>query len=119
MIKKTVLITLCLLVTALAEYKQAPYASWAHSHWVWMSGKTQTQAGMEDMVKEYSRRGIPVGADNIDSSWTTDYSNFIWNTSLFPSPKTMINNFHQQNIRVIAWITSVIDETSSNYAEAK
>lgn len=71
------------------------------------------------MVKEYIKRNIPVGAVNIDSGWTTGYNNFIWNTSKFPNPHDMINGFHQQNIRVIAWVTSMVNKESSNYVEAK
>lgn len=113
------IILLVIVGTALCEYKAAPYASWAHSHWVWQNGGTQTQASLEDMVAQYTKRGIPVGALNIDSDWTTSINNFIWNTSKFPSPKNLINRMHQQNIRVIAWVTSVINTDATNYAEAK
>jgi alpha-glucosidase (family GH31 glycosyl hydrolase) len=100
----------CIIFTALAEYKQAPYANWAHSHWVWQNVFEQSQSSIENMVKEYTRRGIPVGAVNIDAGWATAYNNFIWNTTKFPTPKAMINNFHQQNIRVILWVGSILNQ---------
>lgn len=115
---KTLIVVVC-VHAVLCAYKEAPYASWAHSHWVWQNGGTQTQASLEDMVKQYTRRGIPVGALNIDSDWATGSNNFIWNKKKFPNPKSLINTMHQQNIRVIAWVTSVVNNDSSNYAEGK
>jgi alpha-glucosidase (family GH31 glycosyl hydrolase) len=114
MFRQIIVINL-LVCLALSQFKEAPYASWAHSHWVWQNGKEQNQANLENMVKEYLKRDIPVGAVNVDSAWTTGFNNFIWNNSKFPNPKGMISSFHQQNIKVIAWVTSMVNKESSNY----
>lgn len=71
------------------------------------------------MVAEYLKRGIPVGAVNIDSAWTTGFNNFLWDSKKFPNAKQMIANFHSKNVKVVAWVTSVINSESSNYQEAK
>jgi hypothetical protein len=71
----------------------APYPAWAHSHWIWQSADDLTQqgairsfltsfprfafvsfvtdvwAGTIDLLGNYTQRGIPVGAVNLDSLW--------------------------------------------------
>jgi alpha-glucosidase (family GH31 glycosyl hydrolase) len=58
-----------------------------------------------------------VGAVNIDSSWSTGFNNFVWN-SKYPNATAMIEQFHSWNVRVIAWVTSMIDRDSPNWKEA-
>lgn len=69
---------------------EAPYPEWAHAHWIWQSGGDLTQQGADaallapsahwhvtlfltpgtlDLLGNYTARGIPVGAVNIDSQW--------------------------------------------------
>lgn len=43
----------------------------------------------------------------------------ICTSSRYPDPKGMVDAFHQKGVRVIFWITQMIDEDSSNYAEGK
>ena len=38
---------------AVAEFKEAPYASWAHSHVVWINSKQQNQGDVIKMVDDY------------------------------------------------------------------
>lgn len=41
---RTALLVISLLVATYdCVYRQAPYASWAHDHWVWLNGKEQNQ----------------------------------------------------------------------------
>ena len=61
------------------------------------------------MVENYLKYEIPVGGFNIDSGWATCYNNFNWNTKLFPDPKKLIDYFHQRNIKVMLWATSLIN----------
>jgi alpha-glucosidase (family GH31 glycosyl hydrolase) len=100
---------------------EAPYAEWAHYHMIWLGNKgdTETQANLVQLVNDYLAHSIPVGAINVDSSWPQNYQNFKWNEKKFPNPKEMIDHLHALNINVICWITSTINNESSNYAEAK
>lgn len=45
-----------ILCLAAAAYLEAPYASWAHSHVVWINGKQQNQAEVIKMVDDYLAR---------------------------------------------------------------
>lgn len=71
------------------------------------------------MVQKYLDNGIDVGAIDIDSGWTTGYNNFIWDTKKFPKINDLISFMKARNIRIILWVTSVINTDSSNYAEAR
>ena len=84
------LILITFISFASTTFIDPPYPAWAHSHWVWLSGKTQNQTNLLEMVKTYQAYNITVGALNIDSAWTTGFNNFKWNYTKFPTPKDMI-----------------------------
>ena len=98
---------------------EAPYATWAHSHFIWPSGEV-SQDYMIAYVNAYTSRNLTVGAVDIDSGWSTGYDNFIPNTAAnhFPNLTAFVDGQHAQNIRVILWMTSMINTDSSNFAEA-
>lgn len=101
------------------ELAEALYAEWAHHHWVWIGNNQETQANLIDHVTDYLSYSIPVGAVNVDSAWPSNYQNFKWNPKKFPDSAQMVAHFHSLNIKVICWITSTINNDSSNYQEAK
>jgi hypothetical protein len=98
-----------------AALASAPYAKWAHSHMVWLSSG-HTQANELQLVSEYLAYHIPVGGIDIDSKWSTGVNNFIWDTTHFPNATLLIEQLHQLGVRVILWVTSVVDTDSSNHA---
>ena len=55
---------------------------------------------------------------DIDSGWSTGYNNFIFDTKKYPNPQEMVDSFHNMKVRVILWVTSMINTDSSNYKEA-
>lgn len=86
---------------------------------VWLSADRANQTSMTEYAQEYLDHGIPVGAVDIDSTWSTGINNYKWDPAKYPNATAMVEWFHSKGIRVIAWTTSVIDVDSSNYAEAK
>jgi hypothetical protein len=116
------IVTLCLLAaTAIASSLSASaapaYAEWAHHHLVWKEDGTPQNIIM-DMLRNYSNRSIGVGALNVDSGWSTGYNNFIFDTTLCPDPKGLIDFVHANHQHIVLWVTSMVDTDSSNYAEA-
>jgi hypothetical protein len=99
-----------------ARLASAPYAKWAHSHMVWLSSG-HTQANELDLVTEYLAYDIPIGGLDIDSEWSSGVNNFIFDTARFPNATLLIEQMHQLGVRVILWVTSVVDTDSSNHAE--
>lgn len=94
----------------------APYDIWAHFHWVWLANPQENQQAILQLVSDYKSYNIPVGAVNIDSAWPSTYQNFLWNLEKFPNASLMIDQLHSQNIKVVCWITSTINEESTNFA---
>ena len=110
---RTISLLIALSLTGITPLLQAqppqttPWPEWVFYHLVWEGGSTQQSA--LQIVADYKQHGIPVGAINIDSPWETGYETFEWDTSLFPNAQVMIDSFHAQGLRVIVWITSMIN----------
>jgi len=86
-------------------------ADWVFDHWVW-EDDVNTQQGVMDLVDGYLSRGIPVGAVIIDSPWSTEYNNFVWNTENYPDPQAMIDTLHARGVKVVLWMTSMLNKES-------
>jgi alpha-glucosidase (family GH31 glycosyl hydrolase) len=89
-----------------------PWPEWSFHHWVWYGESTQDSA--ISLVQEYIDHDIPVGAIIIDSPWETGYNTFDWDLSLYPEPQAMIDWFHDNDVRVVMWITSTINAFCAN-----
>lgn len=87
--------------------QELPWPEWIFRHWVWEDESTQQSATA--LVDDYLARDIPVGAIIIDSPWETGYNTFEFDRGLFPDPQAMIDYFHARGVRVLMWITGVIN----------
>lgn len=82
----------CLLLThshphgwsSLGNCPAAPYAPWAHSHWVWLSNDRTSQSQILEFVSEFKAHNITVGAVDVDSGWAVGFNNFVFDTTKFP-----------------------------------
>lgn len=63
--------------------------------------------------------GIKVGGALIDSAWSTGFNNFEWDKKKFPHPEDIVTKLHSKGIRVILWVTSMINNDTNIYEEAK
>eukprot|EP01147_Barroeca_monosierra_P009809 gene9809-2002_t len=97
--------------------KAATYPEWAHHHWVWLSHGGSGQDDCVQLARDYIAHNISVGAVDIDSTWEIGFNNFKFDTSRFPNASNMIDTFHDMGIRVILWITNMVDVDSPNYQE--
>jgi alpha-glucosidase (family GH31 glycosyl hydrolase) len=84
-----------------------PWPSWAHEPWVWEDESTQDS--VLALVDGYLDRDIPVGAVIIDSPWETAYNDFRWDPALFPDPEALVDGLHDRGVRVILWITQMVN----------
>lgn len=94
-----------------------PWPEWVHRHWVWENSGTADSA--TQLVDDYLERGIPVGAVIIDRPWQTEPNTFVPDPGLYPQLGETIRGFHERDVRVMMWITSVINENASSFEEAK
>lgn len=83
--------------------KATNYQKWAHYHWVWLKNDLGNQANETALIQGYKDISVPVGALNIDSTWATQYNNFIVDTNKFPDFKGLVDDLHSQGIKVTMW----------------
>ena len=102
-----------------ANLTEAPYDIWAHYHWIWLGFDDENQDSIKKLVDDYRSYDIPVGAVNLDSSWPIKYENFIWNPDTFQNGSELISYLHSFDLKVTLWITSMINNDSSNFNEGK
>ena len=108
------LLCVCAAAAAMDKGDTPPESpDWVFDHWVW-EDDVNTQQAVFDLVDGYAKHDIPVGAVIIDSPWATEYNNFEWNTEAYPDPQGMIDELHDRGIRVVLWMTSVLNDTSNN-----
>lgn len=102
-------------IISAASLPSSIYHSWAHSHWVWLHNGLSNQQNTTDLINGYISRNIPVGGVDIDSTWATQFNNFEVDVNKFPNFSGLINDLHNQNIRVILWATSMINIENPDY----
>lgn len=93
------------------------WPTWVHEHWVWENEGTQESA--YDNMRGFTERGIPVGAVIIDRPWATDSNTFITDPERYPDLAEYVDKFHNEDVRVIMWATSMVNDTASNFQEGK
>ncbi len=90
------------------DYTQTtPWPKWIFSPWVWEDEGTATSA--KAIVDDYLAHDIPVGAIIIDSPWETGYNTFEADETLYPNLKGVVDYMHGKNVRVMMWITCMIN----------
>lgn len=104
---------------------------WAFEPWISkdISDTDDTYA----FVEGFTSRNIPVGVVVLDSPWETNYNTFIPNPDRYPRFDTLISDLHAQDIRLVLWVTQMVNDdsfdlepggdtyrgASPNYKEAK
>lgn len=83
---------------------------WAFEPWI--SKDISTGADTYAFVKGFRDRDIPVGAVVLDSPWETNYNTFVPNPNRYPDFATMVSDLHADNIRVVLWITALVNSVS-------
>lgn len=81
---------------------------WVFDHWVWEDDEN-SRAALFEMLDGYEKRGIPVGAVIIDSPWSTEYNNFVWDEAKYPDPQGMLDALHRRGVKVLVWVTAIIN----------
>ena len=100
--------------------KPALPPEWTFGLWLSTSFVTnydeQTVMSFIDGMKE---RDIPLTVFHFDCLWMKmlHWSDFTWDSNIFPDPKGMIEKIHSRGIKVCVWINSYIGQRSSMFAE--
>jgi len=78
----------------------------------WISKDISDSADTYEFVEGFLERDIPVGAVVIDSPWETHYNTFIPNPDRYPDFETLVDDMHAQDVRVVMWITQMVNTAS-------
>ena len=111
--------------------------SWAFG--LWMSGNEwNSQARVEEVMRQNEQHHIPASVIVLEA-WSDENTFYIWNDAqyepkpgsdffqyadfdyppdgLWPDPKGMIENLHQQGLRVLLWQIPVLKVNEDNHAQ--
>ena len=88
-------------------------ARWAFEPWI--SKDISDRADTYAYVDGFRDRGIPVGAVVLDSPWETHYNTFVPNPARYGDFPSLIADMHARGVRVVLWITSLVNETSFDF----
>lgn len=83
---------------------------WAFEPWI--SKDISSGPDTYAFVKGFEERDIPVGVVVLDSPWETSYNSFTPNPSRYPDFGAMVSDLHQKNIKVVLWITQMVNSIS-------
>lgn len=83
---------------------------WAYQPWI--SKDISSGPDTFDFVDGFKSRDIPVGVVVLDSPWETNYNTFVPNETRYPNFDAMVESLHGRDVRVVLWITQMLNEAS-------
>jgi len=89
--------------------------AWALEPWVWEDDANTAESTLE-LVNGHLRHDFPVRAVLIDSPWSTRYNDFIVDEARFPNPERFFTSLNDRDIRVVLWMTSMVNSESKDTA---
>ena len=95
-------------------------APWTFGLWLSTSFTTnydeETVMGFIDGMRT---RGIPLKVFHFDCFWMKDFhwSDFTWDSRVFPDPAGMLKRIHEKGLRVCVWINPYIAQCSALFDE--
>lgn len=102
--------------------KPALPPEWTFGLWLSTSFVTsydeKTVMGFIDGMKE---RDIPLKVFHFDCLWMKNFhwTDFCWDSNIFPDPKGMLAKIHERGIKVCVWINSYVGQRSALFEEGK
>jgi alpha-glucosidase (family GH31 glycosyl hydrolase) len=89
--------------------------AWALECWVW-EDDTNTGESTLEMVNGHLKHDFPVRTIMIDSPWSTRYNDFVVDEARFPNPEAFFRSLDERGIRVVLWMTSMVNSYSKDTA---
>lgn len=97
-----------------------PYDYFAYPQfntWIEFQSKVN-QEGIQKYVQEIRKNNFPSRLFIIDDKWTMTYGDTEFDRKKFPEPEKMISFLHENNFKVVLWITPFIERAATNYQYA-
>ena len=102
--------------------KPAKVPDWSFGLWLSTSFTTNyDEATVNSFLDGMAEREIPVSAFHFDCFWMKEFSwsDFEWDSAVFPDPAGLIERLHEKGYRVCVWTNPYIAQMSSLFTEAK
>jgi alpha-D-xyloside xylohydrolase len=102
--------------------KPAKVPEWSFGLWLSTSFTTNyDEATVNSFLDGMADREIPVSAFHFDCFWMKEFSwsDFEWDSAVFPDPAGLIKRLHDKGYRVCVWTNPYIAQMSSLFPEAK
>ncbi len=94
--------------------------AWTFGLWLSTSFTTNyDEATVSSFVDGMLERGIPLKVFHFDCFWMKDFhwSNFIWDSRVFPDPAGMLKRLKAKGLKICVWINSYIGQESELFEE--
>ncbi|MFA9377589.1 MAG: alpha-xylosidase [Lachnotalea sp.] len=95
-------------------------APWTFGLWLSTSFTTNyDEATVTSFVDGMLDRGIPLRVFHFDCFWMKDFcwSDFTWDSRVFPDPVGMIKRLKEKGLKICVWINSYIGQESTMFQE--
>lgn len=89
--------------------------AWALEPWVW-EDDVNTAASTLELVNGHLHHDFPVRTVLIDSPWSTRYNDFVVDEARFPNAERFFRSLDDRGIRVVLWMTSMVNSESKDTA---
>lgn len=89
--------------------------AWALGCWVWEDDVNTAESTLE-LVNGHLFHDFPVRAVLIDSPWSTRYNDFQVDEARFPNAEEFFTKLDARGIRVVLWMTSLVNSESKDTA---
>ena len=100
--------------------KPALPAPWTFGLWLSTSFTTNyDEATVTHFVEEMAARKIPLKVFHFDCCWMKEFcwSDFCWDSRVFPDPKGMLARLKEKGLKICVWINSYIGQESVLFEE--
>ena len=93
---------------------------WTFGLWLSTSFTTNyDEKTVMSFIDGMEERGIPLQVFHFDCFWMKDFhwSDFVWDSRVFPDPKGMLSRIREKGLKVCVWINSYIAQESCLFSE--
>ena len=93
---------------------------WTFGLWLSTSFTTDyDEATVMHFIDGMQRRGIPLSVFHFDCCWMREFhwTDFTWDSRVFPDPEGMLRRIHEKGVKVCVWINPYIGQASKLFRE--
>ena len=95
--------------------------AWSYGLWLSTSFTTDyDEQTVNSFIDEMAARELPVSVFHFDCFWMREFNwtDFVWDSRVFPDPEGMLARLHDKDLRVCVWINPYIAQRSPLFREA-